>query len=185
MNNIEIIRSRRRTISIEVKSSGLIIVRAPLFCSSFRIKAFLKEKQGWIDNTLNNMQLSKVASAPLTQEETEALRKKAKEIIPKKVSQFSAIMGAKYSGIKITSATKRFGSCSGKNSLCFSLYLMQFDDELIDYVVVHELAHTVHHNHSKDFYNLVEKYIPDYKARQKKLKGRGCPINHKLLEETQ
>ena len=62
---------------------------------------------------------------------------------------------------------------------------MQFDDELIDYVVVHELAHTVHHNHSKAFYNLVEKYIPDYKARQKKLKGRGCPINHKILEETQ
>lgn len=184
MNSLEIIRSRRKTISIEVKPSGEVIVRAPIFCTKHRINAFIKEKQSWIEKTLKNLQKTRVASVPLTQEEINALRKKAKEVLPKKVAQFSEIMGLNYSSIKITSATKRFGSCSGKNGLCFSLFLMQFEDPLIDYVVVHELAHTVHHNHSKAFYNLVEKHLPDYKSRQKKLKGRGCPINHKLLEET-
>lgn len=184
MNNLEIIRSRRKTISIEVKSSGEVKVRAPIFCTKRRINAFIKEKQGWIEKTLKNLQKSRVASVPLTQEEIKELREKAKEIIPKKVAYFAETMGLKYNSIKITSATKRFGSCSGKNGLCFSLFLMQFEDSLIDYVVVHELAHTVHHNHSKAFYDLVEKYLPDYKLRQKKLKGRGCPINHKLLEET-
>ncbi len=184
MNNLEIIRSRRKTISIEVKPSGEVVVRAPIFCTKRRIDAFIKEKQGWVEKTLKNLQKKKSASVPLTQEEINALRKKAKEVLPKKVAQFSEITGLKYSSIKITSATKRFGSCSGKNGLCFSLFLMQFEDPLIDYVVVHELAHTVHHNHSKAFYDLVEKYLPDYKIRQKKLKGRGCPINHKLLEET-
>lgn len=184
MNNIKIIRSHRKTISIEVKSDGQIIVRAPLFCSKFRINAFLKEKQNWIDNTLKKIKEAKKYSEPLSKSECDALYKKAQEILPKKVQHFANVMGVNYNGVKITSATKRFGSCSGKNSLCFSRYLMQYDDDLIDYVVVHELAHTVHHNHSKEFYGLVEKHIPDYKLRQKKLKGRGCPINHKLLEET-
>ena len=177
MNNLEIIRSRRKTISIEVKSSGEVKVRAPIFCTKRRINAFIKEKQCWIEKTLKNLQKLRVASVPLTQEEIKELREKAKEIIPKKVAYFAETMGLKYNSIKITSATKRFGSCSGKNGLCFSLFLMQFEDSLIDCVVVHD-------NHSKAFYDLVEKYLPDYKLRQKKLKGRGCPINHKLLEET-
>lgn len=183
MNNLKIVRSRRKTMSIEVKSEGQVVVRAPIFCSKHRINAFLKEKRSWIEKSLQNMESKRKSSIPLNSHEIDALRKNAKEVIPEKVTQFASIMGLQYNGIKITSATRRFGSCSGKNSLCFSLYLMQFSDELIDYVVVHELAHTVHHNHSKEFYGLVEKYIPDYKIRQKKLKGRGCPINHKLLEE--
>ncbi len=185
MDNVEIIKSRRKTISIEISKNGKVTVRAPYFCPKFRINVFLKEKQSWIQNTINKMLENKVESVPLSVEEIKELRKKAKEIIPQKVARFAALMGVTYSGIKITSATKRFGSCSAKNSLCFSLYLMQFGDELIDYVVVHELAHTVHHNHSKEFYKLVERYLPDYSVRQKKLKDRACPINHKLLEETE
>ena len=80
-------------------------------------------------------------------------------------------MGTDYTGIKITSAKTRYGSCSAKNSLCFSLYLMQKPLYAVDYVIVHELAHTVHHNHGKDFYKLIEKYMPDYKDRISFLKG--------------
>ena len=73
-------------------------------------------------------------------------------------------------GIKITKAKKRFGSCNGKNSLCFSCFLMKYPMEAVDYVVVHELAHIKYHNHSKDFYNLINHYMPDYKQREKLLK---------------
>ena len=57
-------------------------------------------------------------------------------------------------------------SCSGKNRLCFSWRLMDYPEEAIDYVVVHELAHIRHHNHSRDFYALVASILPDYKERQ-------------------
>ena len=100
-----------------------------------------------------------------------ALKLKAKEIIPQKVEHFAKIMNLKPTSVKITSAQKRFGSCSGKNSLCFSYILMQYPEKAIDYVVVHELAHIVHKNHSKDFYKLIATYLPDYKERIKLLKS--------------
>ena len=79
-------------------------------------------------------------------------------------------MGLVPSGVKITSARTRFGSCSGKNGLCFSWRLMQYPPEAIDYVVVHELAHIRHHDHSPAFYALVGQYLPDWEARVKLLK---------------
>ena len=84
-----------------------------------------------------------------------------------RVDYYSRLMNVKPTGIKITSAKKRFGSCSGKNSICFSYYLMLYPKEAVDYVVVHELAHIRHHNHSKDFYSFVSEFMPDYKEREK------------------
>ena len=81
-------------------------------------------------------------------------------------------MGLKPTSVKITSAKGRFGSCSAKNGLCFSWRLMAYPERAVRYVVVHELAHIAHHNHSPAFYALVEKYMPDYKERQKLLKEK-------------
>ena len=79
-------------------------------------------------------------------------------------------MGVTPTGVKITAARSRFGSCSGKNSLCFSLYLMEYPEEAAEAVVVHELAHIRHHDHSPAFYAEVAKVLPDYKERMKLLK---------------
>ena len=79
-------------------------------------------------------------------------------------------MGLVPISVKISSAQKRFGSCSAQNALNFSYRLMMYPVDAIDYVVVHELAHIKHHNHSRDFYNLIKKYMPDYKEREKKLR---------------
>ena len=79
-------------------------------------------------------------------------------------------MGVTPTGLKITTARKRYGSCSGKNSLCFSCFLMQYPDEAVDLVVVHELCHIKVKNHSRDFYTLLEQFLPDYKERRKLLK---------------
>ena len=76
-------------------------------------------------------------------------------------------MQVKPASVKINSAKKRYGSCSGTNNLNFSLYLMDKDERFIDYVVVHELAHIKHHNHSSDFYKFIEQFMPDYKYRMK------------------
>ena len=94
----------------------------------------------------------------------------AKEKIPPRVAYFADVMGVKPKSVRITSAKKRFGSCSPKNALCFSLYLMQYPDDAIDYVVVHELAHVLHHDHSARFWSTVARYMPDYKRRRAPLK---------------
>jgi predicted metal-dependent hydrolase len=106
------------------------------------------------------------------EEKEEELRELAKIIIPRKVAEFADIMGVTPSSIKITGAKTRFGSCSGKNTICFSWRVMLYPEKAINYVVVHELSHILHHDHSKKFWETVEKYMPDYKEAEKLLKGR-------------
>ena len=97
--------------------------------------------------------------------------KSAKNVLPDKVAYYAEIMGLKYGRITITSAKHRFGSCSSKGNLSFSYRLMMYPEAAIDYVVVHELAHIVEMNHSKAFYAVIEKVLPDYKERIKLLKN--------------
>jgi predicted metal-dependent hydrolase len=110
------------------------------------------------------------AGPPPTAEEIDALKARARAVLPEKVAHYGAMMGLHPTGLKVTAAQKRYGSCSAKNSLCFSCYLMRSPDEAIDAVVVHELAHIRYKNHGKSFYALVEQYMPDYKARKNLLK---------------
>ena len=94
----------------------------------------------------------------------------AKLIVKNKVSGYAKCMNVSPAAVKITSAKTRWGSCSGKNSISFSWRLVMADDDVIDYVVVHELAHIREHNHSPRFWAAVEGVFPDYKDRQSKLK---------------
>lgn len=94
----------------------------------------------------------------------------AKAVLVEKTGDYARSMGLMPSGIKITGAKTRWGSCSGKNSICFSWRLIMADEEVIDYVLVHELAHIKEHNHSHRFWAIVEGVLPDYSARKKKLK---------------
>ena len=167
--NYKLIRSKRKTTAIEITKGCEIIVRAPLFQSQKTIENFVNEKSDWIEKSLKNQAL-KGDKFNITEQEAEQLKALAKKIIPQKVEYFSSLTGLVPTAVKITSAKTRFGSCSGKNSICFSLYLMQYPDEAIDYVVLHEIIHIKHHNHSKRFWNELEKYMPDYKKRRQLLK---------------
>lgn len=97
-------------------------------------------------------------------------RCKAKEFLCQRVAWFSSITGWRASAVKLSNAATRWGSCSAKNSLNFSWKLVMAQQEAFDYVVVHELAHTVEHNHSVRFWKLVESVLPDYRERQKQLR---------------
>ena len=90
--------------------------------------------------------------------------------LPQRVEYYGGLMGLMPLGISITGARTRFGSCSSAGRICFFWRLMQYPDEAVDYVVVHELAHLAYMNHSRDFYALIEKYMPDYRRRKKLLK---------------
>jgi len=103
-------------------------------------------------------------------------RQQAKQLIVERVRHFAEIHQLHYEKITITSARTRWGSCSPKNGLSFSWRLIMTPMEVVDYVVVHELAHTVHHNHSNRFWGLVEKILPDSKERRKWLHQHGQQV---------
>lgn len=170
MRDYILIRSRRRTLAIEVTREGQVVVRAPLRSAKKDIDAFVESRRQWIDTALQRQKERLAAHPPLTAAEVEALRQRAKADIPPRVSFWAARMGLQPAAVKITSARTRFGSCSSKDHLCFSLYLMQYPPEAIDAVVVHELCHMRHRDHSGAFYAEVQRWLPDYREREKLLR---------------
>ncbi len=170
MIEYKIIRSKRKTVAVQVNSDGEVIVRAPRFYPAGRIDSFVKSKTDWILKAQEKQRCRKDSFAELTENEIKALKLSAKRVLNEKVDYYSQIMGVKPNSVKITSAQKRFGSCNSKGNVCFSYRLMLFPDEAIDYVVVHELAHLTELNHSKAFYNIVMRVLPDYKTRERLLK---------------
>jgi predicted metal-dependent hydrolase len=167
----ELIRSDRSTMALEITRDCRVLVRAPFYMAQTRIDDFVAANERWITKHLAQMQ-QKAASAPPppTEAEIAALKERARAILPEKVAYWSGVMGLSPTGVKITSAHKRYGSCSGKNSLCFSCFLMQQPEAAIDLVVVHELCHIRVKNHGPAFYALLAQYLPDYKERQTLLK---------------
>lgn len=170
MRDYTLIRSARKTLGLEVSREGEIIVRAPNRASRVDIEHFVEKHEAWLEKALARQSERREKHPEPTAEEQRALIARAREILPSKIEKYAAIMGVTPTGVKITSAQKRFGSCSGKNSLCFSWRLMSYPEAAIDYVVVHELAHIRHKNHGKQFYDFIESVLPDYKEREKLLR---------------
>lgn len=170
-----ILRSKRKTISIELKDDGLL-VRAPWHMSKRKIQSFIQMKSDWIEKHQKIIEerrelLKQYPS--YTEEELKDLAKKAKEIIPSKVKHYAEIVGVSYGRITIRCQKTRWGSCSSKGNLNFNCLLMELPDEIIDSVVIHELCHRKHMNHSKTFYAEVESVFPEYKRCRKWLRENG------------
>ena len=167
----QLIRSKRRTLSVEVDSSGSVLVRAPRLMPKWRIEAFVAERRAWIEGA-RARQAKRQAKLPQIREEDKPMYvKMAKAILPPKIEGYAQRMGVQPTGLTITSARTRFGSCSGKNRLSFSWRLMAYPEAAIDYVVVHELAHIRYKDHSRAFYGFIESVLPDYRDRIRLLKG--------------
>ena len=152
--NVNIIYSARKSIAIELRPDG-ITVRAPKGMPRRDINAFLESKRGWIEKHLVKMQERKEALEqvePFTREEIHELADKALVVIPEKVKKYAPIVGVTYGRITIRNQRSRWGSCSSKGNLNFNCLLMLFPEEVINYVVVHELCHRKHMNHSAAFY---------------------------------
>ena len=170
MYDYELIRSRRKTLALEITRDCRVLVRAPMRAPKKTIDAFVSAHEAWIAKHLESQrQRSASAPPPPTAAEIEALKAQARALLPEKVAYWSQVMGLVPTGVKITAARKRYGSCSGKNSLCFSCFLMEKPEAAIDLVVVHELCHIREKNHGPRFYALLAQYLPDYKERQKLL----------------
>ena len=169
MREYKLIRSDRKSLALQVRD-GELIARAQRAMPKARIEAVILEKEAWIERHIRD-QLEKKAAHPQPDEAEEArLRTLAREILPGRLEYYSALTGLKPKSMKISSAKTRFGSCSSRGSICFSWRLMAYPPAAVDYVVLHELCHLRHLNHSRDFYALVERYMPDWKQRRELLK---------------
>ena len=90
---------------------------------------------------------------------TEALRREAKEYIPQRVKEIARRIGLEYRSVSVRATRSKWGSCSSRNDLSMSVYLMLLPDHLIDFIIIHELCHTVHRNHSAAFHALVDHHV--------------------------
>ena len=115
----------------------------------------------------------------LTEEQIKYLRERTRRVMTEKTEYYSRLMGLRPEKIRVSSAKSRFGSCSSKGTVSYSLYLMLYPEEAFDLVAVHELCHLRYMNHSKDFYALLQKYLPDHKERKKLL----SPVYRKSIDE--
>ena len=179
---IAVIRSRRKTIALQIREDGSVLVRAPYWMTNTEISHFVKEKKDWIRRHLDKLE-ENVNNRPgisLSGEELRLLAEKAAEIIPGKVAFYAKKIGVTYGRITIRCQRTRWGSCSEKGNLNFNCLLMKVPEDVLDYVVVHELCHRLEMNHSPAFWKLVEGIFPDYKACRRWLNDHGNELIGRL-----
>ena len=168
----EIIRSSRRTLSVQITPDGRVIARCPNRMPKWKIEAFLREKSHWLQTHLAKIQ-SQPRLPALTEEEKKALVLKAKQVIPLRLQYYQPLVGVTYGRVTFRMQKTRWGSCSPQGNLNFNILLMLAPPEVLDYVVVHELCHRLEMNHSAAFWAQVERVLPDYGQQRKWLKENG------------
>ena len=173
--NVNLIRCRRRSVGIRIEGTGEIIVRAPLRMPEAEIMKVLESKRSWIEKTLQKVELRE-QEPKLTRAEVDALADQALKVIPLKVAERAKQIGVTYGRITIRNQKTRWGSCSAQGNLNFNCLLMLCPEDVIDYVIVHELCHRKELNHSARFWSEVERILPDYKKPLKWLKNEGQTI---------
>ena len=165
----KVVYSKRKTISISIENCTPII-KAPVGTDDDTLRKIVLKHSSWIDKHIKLQEKKRSMFKDLTDEDIKLLKKAAKKYFIEKTEYFAKIMGIDYGRITITSAQKRFGSCSSRGNISYSYRLMLYQEAAREYVIVHELAHRREMNHSKRFYDIIAKTMPDYKNRKRLLK---------------
>ena len=174
--NYRIQFSHRRSISISISQDCTVLIKAPYGTPEKTVTDFLSEKKSWILKHIEQRQKQNQICQSLgkfTSEEIREIKRKAKEIIPKRVEYFAKISGITYGKISYRFQKSRWDSCTIQGNLNFNCLLVLMPPEVLDSVVIHELCHRRHMNHSKEFYAEIQKYFPDYKKWNRWLKENG------------
>lgn len=172
MMEYTLVRSRRKTLAIEITPRGEVLVRAPLRMAMRDIRRFVESRQEWIGKHIAKT----IPVTPLTPEEHQHLIQAAKAYFPGRVSVLAQQLAVSAGRITIRSQRTRWGSCSTSGNLSFNCLLMLAPEAVRDYVVVHELCHRKEMNHSVRFWAEVEKALPDYRFHRQWLKSHGAAL---------
>ena len=166
----EIIRSHRKTVAIQITNDGRVLVRCPMRAKAADLQRLVESRKTWIARHLAELP---PVPPPFSQAELEDLTQQAKAWIPQRTAFWAEQMGLSYGRVTIRHQRSCWGSCSGKGNLNFNCLLMLFPREIADYVIIHELCHRAHPDHSKAFWALVAKFDPDHAAHRRWLKDHG------------
>ncbi|MDQ1278206.1 MAG: hypothetical protein QG555_1248 [Thermodesulfobacteriota bacterium] len=196
---------RKKTLSLTVKPGGMVVIQAPYPVPRAEIDGFFRRKLPWIRQKLSTLALflgvaypviinginlngdqlnfdgsrfilSPAAAAAGKESLRTWYRQAAASLLPDRVRAYEGIMDCNSHAVRISAARSRWGSCSADNRLAFSWRLMMAPLSVIDYVVVHELAHVREKNHSPRFWSLVGETCPDYKDRRRWLRSAGAGL---------
>lgn len=169
---------------IRVLKEDLIEIKSNIYFSLYDAKILVEKRKNWLENAIK-----KVSKNALLEDEFLYLgevkklqdyniknldkfyKNEIEKILPNIVETFSKKMDLYPTSISYRKNKRTWGSCNFKNGLNFNILLMKFPLEIMQYVVIHELSHIKHKNHSKNFWNLVKKYCPNYKQIEKEFKN--------------
>ena len=184
VNNAEIIRSRRKTVSLQKAEDGHLIVRAPLRCTNKEIIVFIEKSEKWIKNHIEkvnqiNRQLKQLE--PFTEQHIREMAMKANKVIPERVKYWAEEIGVTYGSITIRKLRSKWGSCTSKGNLSFNCLLMAAPPDVLDSIIIHELCHRKHMDHSKKFYAEIYRVFPDYDRCSQWLKDNGSLLIKRMI----
>ena len=181
---VQIVRSRRKTVGIQILSSTQVLVRAPLHLPAADVRRIVDEKRDWIEKHLAQVSSRDEAARqqpPLTMDEIRALANQALAFFPPRVAELARLVGVRVGLITIRNQKTRWGSCSAEGNLNFNCLLMLCPADVRDYVIVHELCHRKEMNHSPRFWAEVEKVLPGYKESRAWLKANGPVLLSRMI----
>ena len=165
-----------KCLRILLSESNTVLVTMPKRASFKCAKDFALKNLDEIKRVINNREQKSYFLDGIeftTKEEfRKYLRKKAKEFLPKRLEEIAQRFGYKYNKVALKFMKSRWGSCSYKNNINLNISLVTLENELIDYVLLHELVHTVEKNHGEAFWARVLIHMPDARIRRRALKSR-------------
>jgi hypothetical protein len=158
-------------VRLVVHHDGRVVVTAPRFASKQMIEQFVASKSEWIKEKLAHFKKHPRVLVPKhTKKEIVAYKKQARQLVEARIKHFNAIYNFKFQRIAIRNQKTRWGSCSKKGNLNFNYKIVLLPPELADYIVVHELCHLGELNHSRNFWALVEKTVPNWRELRMSLR---------------
>ncbi len=178
---IKVVKSKRKTISILVDNYGKVIVKAPYFLSDDKIFEYVKSKQKWIDNYVlknkkiysdnlsiinkkNGLLFGKIVD--FTEDFYKTVKRIAKDYLSKRLEFLANKYNFSYGKIIIKNYKSRWGTCYKNKDISLNQRLVMLSEDLIDYVILHELCHTVEFNHQVNFYKLLSNIINEKKLKK-------------------
>ena len=181
--HVDILRSGRKTVGLEIRTDGSVLVRAPYRMSQARIRAFLDEKQSWIERHRRAAEARRQTMdsvEKLSEKDLRELAARARQDMGERAAFFAPVVGVGYGRVTIRAQRTRWGSCSAAGNLNFNCLLMLAPPAVRDYVAVHELCHRKFMDHSPRFWAEVERVMPDWRERRRWLRENGALLMARL-----
>ena len=183
-----LIRSRRKTLSLQVGQDGEVVVRAPLYMSVLQIERFIAEKMPWIEKQrmLQQERNAKFAGVrKMTPEQFARLKKLARKLAAERIAYYAPLAGVSHrvGKLSVRCQKTKWGSCTSDGNISINCLLALAPLEVFDSVIVHELCHLLEMNHSKRFYAHVLRVFPQYRKWNRWLKENGSML-HAMVPDT-